>query len=105
MAVSVFDPHAGKRSDVIKEIHQAASSHRGCKCGSCGSSEYIAHKGRSICAYCRTPERTRSTSDSKSKAGDLDSYLAAYALISRKQAAYDRGAADYARICASLWGA
>lgn len=104
MAVSVFDPHAGKRSDVIREIHQMASSHSGCKCGSCGSSEYIDHKGRSICTYCRTPERTRNTSDSKSKAGSLNNYMASYASISRKRASYDTSAADYARICASLWG-
>lgn len=89
MAASAFNPHAGKRTDVINDIHRMASSHSGCKCGSCGSSEYVAHKGRSICSYCRIPERTHSTPASNMK----------------RRASYESSAAEYARICASLWAA
>lgn len=89
MAVSAFNPHAGRRADVVKEIHQMASNHSGCKCGSCGSSEYVTHKGHSICSYCRTPERTQSTPASTTK----------------RRASYESNAADYASIVASLWAA
>lgn len=71
MAVSAFDPYAGKRRDVLERIynenlelakHSAKSSnsgkHTGCKCESCGSRDYAMTKSGSICTYCRAPEKT-----------------------------------------------
>lgn len=105
MGVSAFDPHAGKRSEVVEKIHQVGSSTPGCKCSSCGSFEYVNHKGRSICAYCRTPAAGSPSQETADRAGSLSNYLAAYSQIPRKRASYDTSAADYARICASLWSA
>lgn len=105
MAVSAFDPHAGKRSDVVEGINRMASGAPRCKCGSCGSFEYVNHKERSICAYCRTPAAGSPSQETADRAGNLSNYLAAYSQISRKRASYDTSAAEYARICASLWGA
>lgn len=76
MAVSAFDPYAGKRRDVLERIynenlelakHSAKSSnsgkHTGCKCASCGSRDYAMTKSGSICTYCRTPELAGSRED------------------------------------------
>lgn len=30
-----------------------------CKCASCGSTDFIRHRGRSICTYCRQPPEVK----------------------------------------------
>lgn len=85
MAISVFDPHAGSRKEILRGIHQAASKHIGCKCSSCGSHDYTELRGSLVCSYCRTPAMsTGRTAGDNPVSHALSNYLNSYAAISRR---------------------